>query len=269
MRSNSKTLNEKVEKYLPLLQRSGLLDQPIEKKMWPKEFWEIKNTEELLFWLEKYEKNATDYWVRYILILMQLYCVPHPDIRKTSLENVLLTLSKQVGAMTAQPIHQNYVLLLENGTPVVDFLDIPFSTQKLYLAAKTLPERQVDAYSDYLLMVKQYHEECRKKGFVGRLRKHFRREIVPDKYDEESINYEADFAERDKVRKLTFQRAMDLLEKRGSSRKNISKHISPLPSARPKSRESIWKEQNVEENQTVRTKIPLFYFHIELASKHL
>jgi hypothetical protein len=138
--------------------------------------------------------------------------------------------------MTGQSIHQNYVLLLENGTPVVDFLDIPFSTQKLYLATKTMPDKQVDAYTDFLQMVKLYHEECRKKGFIGRLRKHFRREIVPNKYDEESINYESDFVERDKVRKLTFQRAMDLLEKKGSSRKNITKHISPLPSARPKSR---------------------------------
>lgn len=70
--------------FLPLLKKYDILDKEIERKKWPKEFWEIKKTEELLSFIERYEKPS-EYWVRYVLILIQLYCVPHPNIRKTSL----------------------------------------------------------------------------------------------------------------------------------------------------------------------------------------
>jgi len=62
-------------------------------------------------------------------------------------------------------------------------LDIPFSTTRIYITNKTIPENQCDDYHRFLQMVKDYHEECRKKGFIGRIRNHFRKAIVPEKYD--------------------------------------------------------------------------------------
>jgi hypothetical protein len=61
----------------------------VEKKKWPKEFWEVKKVEELIGLMQKYDKPS-DYWIKYLLVLMQLYCVPHPTVRKTSLDNLLL-----------------------------------------------------------------------------------------------------------------------------------------------------------------------------------
>lgn len=68
------------------------------------------------------------------------------------------------------------VLLLDNGKVVEDFMDIPFSTARLYLTKKMSNHQQtIQSHTSFLSMIKIYEEECRKKGFVGRLRRHFRK----------------------------------------------------------------------------------------------
>lgn len=47
-------------------------------------------------------------------------------------------------------------------------------------------------------MIQNYKEQCRKKGFVGRLRRHFRNEIALNKYNEDSINYDVDYSSKEK-----------------------------------------------------------------------
>ena len=39
--------------------------------------------------MQKYDKPS-EYWIKYLLVLAQLYCVPHPTVRQSSLENLLL-----------------------------------------------------------------------------------------------------------------------------------------------------------------------------------
>lgn len=84
LRHNSKRLIEKLERYLPLLKDYGMLDQRIDKKKWPKSFWEIKRSDELIAEIEKYEKPS-EYWTRYVLTLVHYYCVPHSNVRKSTL----------------------------------------------------------------------------------------------------------------------------------------------------------------------------------------
>lgn len=86
---NIAPLNAILEKYLPLLKKHDMLDKEIEKKKWPKEFWEIKKIEELLAYMYKYDKPS-EYLMKYLLVLIQLYCVPHPTVRQSSLDNLLL-----------------------------------------------------------------------------------------------------------------------------------------------------------------------------------
>lgn len=42
---------------------------------------------------------------------------------------------------------------------------------------------QLQLYDNFNKLVQTYHEDCKKRGFIGRLRTHFRKSIVPNKYD--------------------------------------------------------------------------------------
>ena len=141
-------------------------------------------------------------------------------------------------------------LLLEDGRRVEDFVDIPFDARKLYLVEKDRAEESFEAYKRIL---KEHEQSGKRQGFIGRLRHHFRCEIVPNKYDEISINYHADFNGHIQRRKDSVFKAMQLLERKKVLIKNAHlKQSSPSPSSldRPQSRESLWREENVEDGET-------------------
>jgi hypothetical protein len=58
---------------------------------------------------------------------------------------------------------------------------------------------------------------------------------VPNKCDEDTINYEIDFSSKEKERKSSLQKAMKILEKKNLQ--SSKKILTTLPSPRPKSRE--------------------------------
>lgn len=131
------------------------------KQKWPNEFWEIGNTEELLEMMRKYDKNS-DYWNKYILILVLLYCVPDQKVRISSLESLTLFVNKELTRKLSNLRETNtikdeeLIFLKEDGTPILDFIDIPFSTSKLYLTKKNSPPTYDDSLQKYLDMVKRY-----------------------------------------------------------------------------------------------------------------
>ena len=45
--------------------------------------------------MRKYDKNS-EYWNKYLFVLVQLYCVPHQGVRASALESVTLAVSKQL-----------------------------------------------------------------------------------------------------------------------------------------------------------------------------
>lgn len=158
------------------------------------------------------------------------------------------------------------MFLREDGTPVLDFIDIPFSTTKLYLTRKTDPPSHAESLKGYLEMVRRYQEDVKKRGFMGRLRSHFRKEIAVNKCDEnQSINYNADYPSIQKERNTSLRRAMDLLdEKKRRSKNNLTalSCVIPAPAPRPKSRESIWREENVESSEgSFKMRSNLYYFN--------
>jgi hypothetical protein len=105
---------------------------------------------------------------------------------------------------------------------------------------------------------------------VGRLRNRFRQQIVPEKYDEYSINYREDYEQYQQFRKNSVRKAAEMLElKKSKSKNNKNVLSSPIRGVeRPKSKESVWREENVESNDSrVKEQTQLFFFHIDVGSR--
>lgn len=114
--------------------------------------------DELVAMMQKYDKPASEYWIKYLLILAQLYCVPHPTVRKSSLDNLLLLIRQHIKYnFEIDSPNGEVVFLLEDGSIVEDFIDIPFSSTRLYITLKKPSEKEtVQPYFDMLAMTKKY-----------------------------------------------------------------------------------------------------------------
>jgi hypothetical protein len=107
--------------------------------------------------MEKYDKPS-EYWMKYVLVLVQLYCVPHPNVRKTTLESIILLIHTQIKqSFKINEPKEEFVFLLEDGSIVEDFIDIPFSTSRLYLTKKQSSlEETMKSHSTFLNMIRLY-----------------------------------------------------------------------------------------------------------------
>jgi len=92
------------------------------------------------------------------------------------------------------------------------------------------------------MLVKTFKEDNRKKGLTGKIQNHFRREIVPNKYDEFSINYRSDLLDYQQERKFSINKAMELLERKKLQNRKPSFSKTFQQIERPKSKESLWRE---------------------------
>ncbi len=81
---NNQELNQIVMKFLSHLKSSGIIQAQIVREKWPPEFWQVKNTEELLILMREYNKGSS-YWFKYILVLIASYCIPSQTVRKSEL----------------------------------------------------------------------------------------------------------------------------------------------------------------------------------------
>ena len=100
-------------------------------------------------------------------------------------------------------------------------------------------------------MVKNHEAECRKKGFTGRLRAHFRSQIAPGKYDLSTVNYDPDLPDKLQSRKDSIEKVGFILERRkGHSRhshlRDSKNYHTIISTQRPLSREVVWKQKNIE-----------------------
>ena len=140
-------------KYMPLLQENNILNGEVAKHKWPSQFWEVKSTEDLIALMRSYNLKSP-YWARYILTLIKLYCIPDNNVRKASLENLILMINKQLNSKLQVPLAKDAMqLMLSDGHLVEDITQISFQTTKLFLTKKEAAEQ---TYQDFLSMEKQY-----------------------------------------------------------------------------------------------------------------